>query len=385
MFVFVSWLPMATSELRRVSRQLLLLPTYLFSKGFGTIYPGLSTGVNDIKKCTGMTIVVSLEAFCGLLFGGMASAIMFAKVSRTQSFAQVTFCDPIVIRYGAGVLAQNSNEDPSDDEKSNEIEEMEGIPCPVLEFRILNCLNAIHGGEILDASVKIVASIDATQVASTGRNVTRHQRGKKSRRRSSARLHSRDQQRPKKPGRDALRSSLQAFFPTRPIHALGKSHQAFDEDPTGHLVPRRIFAKLEVESREHPFFKRNWTIRHVVDENSPLLKKDARMLLKQNKGFWPAELNSAEGVRAAIHFDQILVTMSGISNADAKSVYSQKIYDFVDVCVGYRFVNVLYRRADGSLRVDASLVSDVVEQAGGGAEPLQTQVAGESISQMLVL
>jgi hypothetical protein len=49
----------------------------------------------------------------------------------------------------------------------------------------------------------------------------------------------------------------------------------------------------------------------------------------------------------------------------------QKIYDYVDMNVGYRFANVLYRNPrDGSLGVDPSFVNDVLEQYGGGAEPL---------------
>jgi hypothetical protein len=93
-------------------------------------------------------------------------------------------------------------------------------------------------------------------------------------------------------------------------------------------------------------------------------------MVKDNGGFWPKELNSHEGVRAAIHFDKVLVSMSGTSNADANSVYAQKVYDFIDVNVGYRFVNPLYRDVDdGSLRVDTSLINDVTEQAGGGGEP----------------
>jgi hypothetical protein len=77
--------------------------------------------------------------------------------------------------------------------------------------------------------------------------------------------------------------------------------------------------------------------------------------------------------------------MSGTSNADANSVYAQKVYDFIDVNVGYRFVNPLYRDLDdGSLRVDTSLINDVLEQAGGGGEPF-TSDGGENHHEMVVL
>jgi hypothetical protein len=44
--------------------------------------------------------------------------------------------------------------------------------------------------------------------------------------------------------------------------------------------------------------------------------------------------------------------------------------DFVDVNIGYQFVNILYRNSDGSLGVDIDLINDVREQNGGGGEPL---------------
>lgn len=44
--------------------------------------------------------------------------------------------------------------------------------------------------------------------------------------------------------------------------------------------------------------------------------------------------------------------------------------DFVDVNIGYQFVNILYRDTDGSLGVDIDLINDVREQDGGGGEPL---------------
>ena len=112
-------------------------------------------------------------------------------------------------------------------------------------------------------------------------------------------------------------------------------------------------------------------------------------MVRQNRGFWPRQLNNYELVRKSIYFDQILVSLSGTSNADANAVYAQKAYAFVDVCVGYRFVNQLYRdKNDGSLRVDTGLVSDVTEQAGGGGEPLTTRNVVDSktaTARMMVL
>lgn len=108
-------------------------------------------------------------------------------------------------------------------------------------------------------------------------------------------------------------------------------------------------------------------------------------MLRRNNGFWPRELNDYESVRDSVEFDQILVSLTGTSNADANSVYAQHVYHKVDVNIGYRFVNALYRDpSDGNLRVDAKLINDVHEQAGGGGEPFR-ELDGSYFQDMLVL
>jgi hypothetical protein len=353
-----------------------------------------------------MTIIVTVEAFVGILFGSMCGAILFAKVARIQSFAQVIFSDPIVIRYGSGVVTES--DDASDDGSSSLDTDIVHIQCPVLEFRICNRLNSTKGGEIIDASLNIVASIDASQACVTVRNATkRRRRGRKGKKRGPRQrgpvrqkdLHPNDANPKATPPvppydvapvikRNSSEDSLQSLAKNNgAVQSVGKTHQAFDEDPTGHLVPKRIFSKLEIESPDHPFFKRVWMVRHTLNHYSPLLKTHARELVKQNNGYWPIELNSHEGVRGAIHFDQILVSLSGTSNADANSVYGQKVYDFIDMNVGYRFVNQLYRDPmDGSLRVDNDLVNDVLEQSGGGGEPFQREDGEKmNMNEMFVL
>mmetsp|Transcript_59200 Transcript_59200/g.144726 ORF Transcript_59200/g.144726 Transcript_59200/m.144726 type:complete len:149 (-) Transcript_59200:568-1014(-) len=73
----------------------------------------------------------------------------------------------------------------------------------------------------------------------------------------------------------------------------------------------KIFTKIKIESPEHPFFKRLWTVTHVLDHESPLLRPEARSLIKQNDGYWPIELNSARALRKSVCFDQLLVSLSG--------------------------------------------------------------------------
>jgi len=60
--------------------------------------------------------------------------------------------------------------------------------------------------------------------------------------------------------------------------------------------------------------------------------------VKLNDGYWPKDMNNYKSIKSAIHFRHLLVCIKGVSNANAASVYAQKVYDLVDVNVGYRFV-----------------------------------------------
>lgn len=266
----------------------------------------------------------------------------------------------------------------------------------------MNRMHNIHGGEIIDSTVVIVASIDASQACPTLKGATTRRRrgGKKGKKRRARQSSARRLLRQDSPERSGGAPSFPSGTETQqtrtsidtteslPILLSDAARQTVEveEDPSGHLVQKKILCKLECESQEHPFFKRVWVLRHKLDEHSPLLKSYARQMVKQNAGFWPVELNTAAGVRSAFQFDQLLVSLSGTSNADANSVYAQHIYDYVDVILGYTFVNMLYRDSvDGALRVDPSLLSDVMEQAGGGGEDFQAPSPSEKSQDMFVL
>ena len=54
--------------------------------------------------------------------------------------------------------------------------------------------------------------------------------------------------------------------------------------------------------------------------------------------------------------------------------------------IGYRFANVIYRNmGDGSLAVDHTIVNDVLEQAGGGAEPLDGDSLEKRAADLLIM
>ena len=105
--------------------------------------------------------------------------------------------------------------------------------------------------------------------------------------------------------------------------------------------------------------------RHRLDENSPLLTPAARNRIKLAGGYWPADMNNCVSIKKSIHFRQLLVCISGTSNANAASVYAQKVYDLVDVNVGYRFVPMIYHADEkGTLKTDPYLLNAVYQQRG---------------------
>jgi hypothetical protein len=67
---------------------------------------------------------------------------------------------------------------------------------------------------------------------------------------------------------DTLRS-IQRFL--NPLNKMGVMHQTVDEDPSSRLLSKHIFSKMMIEASDHPFFKRVWLARHVLDETSVCL------------------------------------------------------------------------------------------------------------------
>eukprot|EP00567_Pseudictyota_dubia_P004568 CAMPEP_0197442998 /NCGR_PEP_ID=MMETSP1175-20131217/8874_1 /TAXON_ID=1003142 /ORGANISM="Triceratium dubium, Strain CCMP147" /LENGTH=692 /DNA_ID=CAMNT_0042973575 /DNA_START=83 /DNA_END=2161 /DNA_ORIENTATION=- len=400
--------------------------------GYGLIYPESSAGNPDQKGCIGIKILCSSEAFFGVLFAGFAGAILYGKVSRLQSFAQVVFTDPIVIRFGSGVAGERDDDDDDEEEEDTGDEQWKGdeeegaqaggerskhahAHFPILEFRIANCLNGTPKGEIMDATLNCIASTDARhacpEILKTvdapregGKGWLRRRRKsslKSSMKRSSddngrsSSLHSSAVGGPD--GGDPLNNTestpLSMVTPksstgslTGADSSLGvnpdlallrkSSHQAMDEGSA--LAPRRIFSKMDIQTDSHPFFKRVWLARHVLDEHSPVLTNQAKKMIRKNKGHWPEELNSYQAIRDSIRFNQIIVSLSGTCNVNGASVYAQKIYHYVDIIVGYKFATVLFRDRDGMLKVDMDLIDDVQEQDGDDkAEPLKGEAIGE--------
>jgi hypothetical protein len=182
-----------------------------------------------------------------------------------------------------------------------------------------------------------------------------------------------------------------------PSDGIGRSaksiRDAFEKDPVssfyedadhqsrcimmeeGQEFPPTIYSRVQLENNSHPFFKRVWTLRHKLDENSPLLDKDAVSILQRfhaegGVGF-PVELNSYAKLREHVKFQEISVTLNGTDHITGHPVYGNTSYTSLDLVIGYRFANALVGNPrTNEVRVDVSLLNDVLEQHGGGGEPL---------------
>lgn len=343
--------------------------------GYGILSVGTSVDQTSLIQCTWITIVVALEAFIGILFGSIFAAILVARVARVQRFAQVSFSDLLVLRYGSGVEIEAREAEKEESEAMDDIEapitprpKVVPIPCPVLEFRITNRLHGIPRGEIIDGQVKVIAGLDGAQTVLYAEENAGQQ--KKTRIRKNGSTNSRINRRTNSTASASRDIDAAAYTPSRLNHPRFQQ-KGITEDPSGKYGSKRIFAKLDLESAVHPFFQRVWFVRHTLNELSPILKPSARRMVQLNQGNWPEQLNSHARIRESIHFDQILVTFSGISNVDANAVYEQKSYDMRDVYIGYRFASQIYRNhKDGTLKMDPGLINDITEQDGGGGEPL---------------
>lgn len=127
---------------------------------------------------------------------------------------------------------------------------------------------------------------------------------------------------------------------------------------------------------EHPFFSRVWHGVHILDSTSPLLTDKARQLIQANNGSWPSSwFEHPHVIQEKLDFEDLIVTVAGVSNVSAVTVHAYKRYKIGDVLIGYNFAPLVFRdRKTGMLDVDLALANDVREQNGLPGEDLTERV-----------
>ncbi len=400
---------------RSLAAQAFALSWHTFSTvGYGSTYPALSTQHNHDKdvKCAFINFICPLEALVGVIFAGFTGAVFFAKVTRVSQRAPVKFCQPLLIKTGNGAsncnihdTADTAQDDPKNKRtlKSLANQVSQPSPFPVLEFRLANEMHSQPGGEIIDANVNVVVINESTndsefevgmdmakQIAmnrtkrstasmptlrkTTTRKLTTEERATETssnREGSLGSVSSEGSRATKYSMADTATAYLQGLNSlAHRATGLGAKTIKVDEETTGssRIVPRLIFSKLSLDNSEHPMFRRVWSFRHVIDQDSPLLTKEARQKIIMNGGAWKGVWNTPEYIRKAIHFNEMIVSFTGVSTLSNFSVYKQKAYDTSNIVIGYEFVNMLYHSKRGNLKVDLSLLNDVIEQTDGVSE-----------------
>lgn len=287
----------------------------------------------------------------GILCTGICGAVIFNKVVWLRSLAPVRFSDPMTIRYGEGLVVEKGNSSLEDDLGSGR------VPCPVLSFRIANLNFDEPGAEIMDAQLKTVVIVDGEIPLADVDKETEI-------RKYNSLLRAEN---------DLTKSKLVASA-NLDVSMKSKSSDDFSVVEEDNSDFRHRFFSLSIDTPENPYFKRIWRAQHTLDENSPLVKPHVRKMIANNDGFWPTRLNNHLDVRDSLSFDHIFVSLSGTSMLSGTTVYSQHLYDFLDVNIGYQFVPILYKSRTGNVMINFRNLNDVVEQNGGGGEPFHVDV-----------
>ena len=307
--------------------------------------------------------------------GNEGSTVRFGQLNFRASVAPAA-----LMKFSASdLLSDESNTDRDESPSGSE----DGFP--VIEFRMINDRANHEGSEIWDAQIRGIVQLKKEQSSDNGRG--------------------------------AINSSF-----------------VKDKDVGGEStldLEKKVYYPISLSPDTHPHFSRIWYARHTLNAESPLLKREYRDMIvkdggKWDKGtprwcccpplflyewnphisFWFAfyfhkEFNNWEEIREALNpFLSLRITLSGTSAVSASTVYGEHVYEFDDVCVGWRFANMVYEKkekaykswwrrlglgrgdsnakdevenhdtVDTRTKIDAALLHDIVPQPGGDFEPL---------------
>jgi len=288
--------------------------------------------------------------------------------------AHVTFSSTLCVQYGKGnegstvrhgqlnfrasvatpaMLGGKSIEDLMNEDDDNEDDEQEvsggsDDGFPVIEFRMINDRANHEGSEIWDAQISAIVQLNKEQNINSPSSASR----------------------------------ITNSYTLKDKATGGESLQ--------HNLDKKVFYPLTLSPDSHPHFSRIWYARHTLNAESPLLKREIRDMIVNNGGKWDKDLNCWEEIRECLNeFCSLRVTIKGTSAVSASDVYGEYVYEFEDVCVGWRFANMVYEKPpkscmgfgskDGETRtkIDTALLHDIVPQPGGDHEPLhETSGAG---------
>ncbi|KAL7461187.1 hypothetical protein ACHAXS_001609 [Conticribra weissflogii] len=343
--------------------------------GYGAVSPpGGETG------CYAIRLVCAFVAFMGILFGSTTAAIMYSKLMRLIAQAHVTFSSTLCVQYGKGAeggtvrygqlnfraslsvqaynkkleaaLLANGSETNGGKHTADDTPAGSEAGYPVIEFRMMNDRANHEGSEIWDAQISAIVQLHKEQTGTSA---------------------------------GALKNDK-----------VSGGGSTLD-------LEKKVYYPITLSPNTHPHFSRIWYARHVLNEESPLLKREVRDMIAAEKQ-WDPDFNSWREIRDCLNpFISLRVTLSGTSAVSASTVFAEHVYEFDDVCVGWRFANMVYEKKVGiynrswwrrfgrpfglpgesvptegqddnpdmKTKVDRDLLHDIVPQPGGDFEPME--------------
>eukprot|EP00577_Skeletonema_sp_RCC1716_P009816 CAMPEP_0113407288 /NCGR_PEP_ID=MMETSP0013_2-20120614/19966_1 /TAXON_ID=2843 ORGANISM="Skeletonema costatum, Strain 1716" /NCGR_SAMPLE_ID=MMETSP0013_2 /ASSEMBLY_ACC=CAM_ASM_000158 /LENGTH=664 /DNA_ID=CAMNT_0000293193 /DNA_START=212 /DNA_END=2206 /DNA_ORIENTATION=+ /assembly_acc=CAM_ASM_000158 len=381
-----------TEDATRFSDAFALSWTTFTTVGYGMIYTAVGGDFQpngpggkletEPHHCSWVVTLCTIEAFLGLLYAGMCAAILFGKVNRVQSHANIVFSNPVCLQY-EWVVEDDEEED--DDEDDEEDPFSSGPPQTIMTQKEPSELQIGsgngEGGEEKNnkerrgekgssrPTLNSFVSIDeesplaqSPQDAESGVGVEGER------------------------GNDAFIDQFNGcpVLKFQILNELCNKEGAEIVDAIMKVVgikfkgsgrvTRSEYVRVNLVDFEHPFLSRVWHGVHVLDGTSPLLTDKAKQRIRENNGSWPSHWFRPDVIKEKLDFADLIVTVAGISNISALTVHAYKRYKIGDVLIGYNFAPLVFRdKKTGMLEVDKTLVNDVREQAGLEGEDLSVR------------
>eukprot|EP00984_Skeletonema_dohrnii_P009387 scaffold3598_cov148-Skeletonema_dohrnii-CCMP3373.AAC.11 len=329
--------------------------------GYGAIGPAA-----DVPRCYPIRLHQHVSLLLTFIPSHIPSqttaAIMYSKLMRLLAKAHVTFSSTLCVQFGRGnegstvrfgqfnfrasVAPAIAVEDllNDSDEDTNKREDPlstsdEGFP--VIEFRMVNDRANHEGSEIWDAQIRGIIQLK----------------------------------------KDVNPSN-------KPNAKATGGESTLDLD-------KKAYYQFALTPDSHPHFSRIWYARHVLNAESPLLKREIRDMIVQEGGKWDKDFNTASEIRQCLNeFISLRITLSGTSAVSANTVFAEHVYEYEDVVVGWRFANMVYEKepkrkllrrlfpfgrgeaaevkgnCETFTKVDKALIHDIVPQPGDDYEDL---------------
>jgi len=283
--------------------------------GYGHIYPSLSQQ-EEWKECAGLISITSFESFFGVIYAGSCGALLFARIIRASTEAQVVYSEAITISNtdDSQILTEmHSNEE---EEFHDTKEDEEGIAqcspefsCPIMTIRILNKFaNDPDAGILIDAEARV--TLNGVMMPKGMRSSRKIKKNK-----------------------------------------LLKAVNASKEKEIQLLNPRRHL------------FSRIWEIKHELNIDSPLLTESFKNEMKYNNCKWPRRLSRKNLDGVFVSFGSLVVSIKATSESSAAEVFSHYVYNNEQMYVNFSPVELLYteKKDSDSYFVDFELIDDIID------------------------